>query len=488
MNNFKKMLAVCGNSASSSAGGAWGYLFSYQGLGLVNPRLTFDNDNESIIFFGGYSSGIASIKKDGSDVNWSKEYTGPVLTHSTRGTDSPSWSTIESYQRPLILSSTKTLLYQAGTWLYTNPYLFLYFSVFRFINTGTGAITSTKVIPQETAYNAATASIYVNHYGMCCDSSGNYMLSFESGNQAYLEGYNSSDVLQWTKKTSSKTDGAIPLVGNIGSDTEVPCVEYGENRFIKVNITTGAISNYNGKRLSGYNPSNNGSRGVKQLGYDSSGNISYISEQVDETDANTTPTRQDVWVRMSSTGTVVSQYGIAYLPSTSSISRACMDENDNLYYMHWDRDESTQTTSEYGPKIIKIASDGTVVWERVITSNYAGTGTVTIYDIAVSGDDELFYVTCRIRHGTPSGYDYALFALPTDGTATTYTAGSKTYNFKALTDGNSRFAVTSYSHTVSNDTGTATWSTATSPGSYTAGLGSSSDSDLTESFTEFTVS
>lgn len=488
MNNFKKMLAVSGNSVAST-GGAWGYLFpNYSGLGLVNPRMTFDNDNESIIFFGGYNQGAASIKKDGSSVNWNKSFSGPNLTHSTRGTDSPSWRTIDSYQRPLILSSTKTLFYQGGTWLWTNPYLFLYFPVFRVINTGTGDITSTRVIPQETSYDTATATIGIQHYGMCCDSSGNYILSFESGNYAYMEGYNSSDVLQWTKRTSSTLDGAIPLVRNIGTDTEVPCIEHRENRFIKVNITTGAISNYNGKKLSGYNPSQSYNRDIEQLGYDSSGNISYISENVDETDANTTPTGQQVWIRMSSTGTVVSAYGIAYLPNNQKIFRASMDSSDNLYYLHYDGGESTQTTSEYGPKIIKIASDGTVVWERVITSDYTGTSTCTIYDIAVSDDDELFYVTCRIRHSSPFGYDYAVFALPTDGTATTYTAGSKTYNFKALADGNSRFAVTSYSYTVSNDTGTATWSTATSPGTYTSGLGSSSDTDLTDSYTEFTVS
>ena len=190
----------------------------------------------------------------------------------------------------------------------------------------------------------------------------------------------------------------------------------------------------------------------------------------------------------SSTGSVVSAYGIAYLPSAQQQFRASMDSSDNLYFMHRDDSDNTQTTSEYGPKIIKIASDGSTVWERVITSDYTGTSTATIYDIAVSGDDELFYVTCRIRHSSPFGFDYAVFALPTDGTATTFTAGSKTYYFKALADGNSRFAVNSYSYTVSNDTGTATWSTATSPGSYTAGIAASSDSNLSESFTEFTVS
>ena len=258
--------------------------------------------------------------------------------------------------------------------------------------------------------------------------------------------------------------------------------------FSKVNITTGAISNYNGKKLSGYNTSQTYNRDIEQLGYDSSGNISYISENVDESDGSTTPTGQHVWIRMSSTGSVVSAYGIAYLPSAQQQFRASMDSSDNLYFMHRDDSENTQTTSEYGPKIIKIASDGSTVWERVITSDYTGTSTATIYDIAVSGDDELFYVTCRIRHSSPFGFDYAVFALPTDGTATTFTAGSKTYYFKALADGNSRFAVNSYSHTVSNDTGTATWSTATSPGSFTAGLGLSEDDDLTDSYTEFTVS
>ena len=73
--------------------------------------------------------------------------------------------------------------------------------MFRFINTGTGAHISSRVIPQENSFNGATASMYANHYGMCCDSSGNYMLSFESANEeTYLEGYNSNDVLQWTKK------------------------------------------------------------------------------------------------------------------------------------------------------------------------------------------------------------------------------------------------------------------------------------------------
>ena len=163
-----------------------------------------------------------------------------------------------------------------------------------------------------------------------------------------------------------------------------------------------------------------------------------------------------------------------------------MDGSDNLYFMHRDDGESGETTSEYGPKIIKLASDGTTVWERVITSNYAGTSVCTIYDINVSGD--LVYVTCRIRHGSPFGYDYAIFAFPTDGTTTTFSGGGKTYYFKALTDGNSRFAVNSYTHTVTTDTGTATWSTATSPGNYTAGIAASSDSDLTENFTVLTSS
>ena len=136
MNNFKKMLVVSGNSVAST-GGAWGYLFaSYSGLGLVSPRMTFDNDNESIIFFGGYNQGAASIKKDGSSVNWNKDFNGPALTHATKGTKSPSWRTIDSYQRALILSSTKTLIYQGGLWLYFNPFVALYFSMFRFINTG----------------------------------------------------------------------------------------------------------------------------------------------------------------------------------------------------------------------------------------------------------------------------------------------------------------------------------------------------------------
>ena len=486
MNNFKKMLAVCGNSVVGGAS-PWGYTHTYQGLGLVNSKITITNDD--LVCFGGYNAGAASIKKDGSAVNWSKEYTGPVITHSTYGNETPSYGNIKSYNRPLVLSSTKTIFEQNGVWLWTSPsFLYFQFTVYKFINTGTGALTSTRIIPQENSYQTTTSSIYVEVFGFCCDSSGNYMLSFESGNQAYLQGYNSSDVLQWTKKTSSKADGLIPLVENIGTDTEVPCVEDGENRFVKVNITTGAISNYNGKRLSGFQTTSNTSRGVERLGYDSSGNLSHIQNDTEETDANTTPTRQQVWIRMSSSGSVVSAYGIAYLPSSQQSYAACMDGSDNLYFIHRDDGESGETTSEYGPKIIKIASDGSTVWERVITSDYTGTSTCNVYDINVSGDDSLFYVTCRIRHTSPFGYDYAILALPTDGTATTFTAGSKTYYFKALTDGNSRFAVNSYSHTVSNDTGTATWSTATSPGSFTAGIAVSSDSDLTESYTEFTVS
>ena len=488
MNSFKKMLAVCGNSVSTSSASPWGYTHGYQGLGLINPKITITNDD--LVCFGGYNAGAASIKKDGSDVNWSKEYTGPVITHSTYGNETPSFGNIKSYNRPLVVSSTKTIFEQNGVWLWTSPsFLYFQFTVYKFINTGTGALTSTKIIPQENSYQTTTSSIYVEVFGFCCDSSGNYMLSYESGNNAYLEGYNSSDVLQWTKKTSNKYDGLIPLVENIGTDTEVVCREDGENRFVKVNITTGAISNYNGKRLSGNNTgTNTANQGLERLGYDSSGNLSFVHSGVDESDGSTTPTKQHVWVRMSSTGTVVSAYGIAYLPSAQVDYMACMDSSNNLYFMHRDDSESTQTTSEYGPKIIKIASDGSTVWERVITSDYTGSSNCTIYDINVSGDDSLFYVTCRIRHTSPVGYDYMILALPTDGTATTFTAGSKTYYFKALADGNSRFAVNSYSYTVSNDTGTATWSTATSPGSYTAGIAASSDSNLSESFTEFTVS
>tara|TARA_R100000030_G_scaffold4681_1_gene3233 strand:+ start:832 stop:2295 length:1464 start_codon:yes stop_codon:yes gene_type:complete len=487
MNSFKKMLAVCGNSVSTSSASPWGYIHSYQGLGLINPKITITNDD--LVCFGGYNAGAASIKKDGSDVNWSKEYTGPVITHSTRGNETPSFGNIKSYNRPLVLSSTKTIFEQNGVWLWTGPFLYFQFTVYKFINTGTGALISTKIIPQENSYQTATSGIYVEVFGFCRDSSGNYMLSYESENNAYLEGYNSSDVLQWTKKTTDKYDGLIPLVENIGTDTEVVCREDGENRFVKVNITTGAISNYNGKRLSGNNTATNtANQGLERLGYDSSGNLSFVHSGVDETDANTTPNKQHVWVRMSSTGTVVSAYGIAYLPSVQVDYMACMDGSNNLYFMHRDDGESSQTTSEYGPKIIKIASDGSTVWERVITSDYTGSSNCTIYDINVSGNDNLFYVTCRIRHTSPFGYDYVILALPTDGTATTFTAGSKTYYFKALADGNSRFAVNSYSHTVSNDTGTATWSTATSPGNYTAGIAASSDSDLTENFTEFTVS
>lgn len=485
MNNFKKLLAVSGNSVATSTAEPWGYMIStYQGLGFLNPRISFYDD--SMVLFGGYNGGAVSIKKDGSDVNWNKEYTGPVLTHSTRGSDTPSYGNITSYQRPLVVSSTKTIMFQEGVWLWTNPFLYFQFTAYKFINTGTGALTSTKIIPQETSYETATSGIYVERYGYCCDSSGNYMLSYESGNDAYLEGYNSSDVLQWTKKTSSTNDGLIPLIANIGTDTEVPCVEKGENRFVKVNITTGAISNYNGKKISGSNTSTYASRGVEILGYDSSGNLSFIQTSIDETDANTTPTRQHVWVRMSSTGTIVSAYAIAYLLVSNESFAACMDDSDNLYFLSRDRNESNATTSEYGPKIIKVASNGTVVWERVITSNYAGTSTCTIYDINVSGD--LVYVTCRVRHGSPFGYDYMLFAVPTDGTATTFTANSKTYYFKALADGNSRFAVNSYTHTVATDTGTATWTTATSPGNYTTAIAASSDSDLTENFTVLTVS
>jgi len=487
MNNFKKMLAVCGNSVSGSSASPWGYVISaYQGLGFANPKISFYDD--SIILFGGYNAGAASIKKDGSDVNWSKEYTGPALTHSTYGSDNPSFGNIKSYNRPLVLSSTKTIFEQNGVWLWTSPtFLYFQFTVYKFINTGTGALTSTKIIPQENSYQTHTSSIYVEVFGFCCDSYGNYMLSYESGNQAYLEGYNSSDVLQWTKKTSDRYDGLIPLVENIGTDTEVVCREDGENRFVKVNITTGAISNYNGKRLSGNNTGTNlANRGFERLGYDSSGNLSFVQTGVDETDANTTPNRQHVWVRMSSSGSVVSAYEIAYLPSSQQNYAACMDGSDNLYFMHRDDGESGETTSEYGPKIIKLASDGTTVWERVITSNYAGTSVCTIYDINVSGD--LVYVTCRIRHGSPFGYDYAIFAFPTDGTTTTFSGGGKTYYFKALTDGNSRFTVNSYTHTVTTDTGTATWSTATSPGNYTDGIAASSDSDLTENFTVLTSS
>ena len=486
MNNFKKMLAVCGNSV---AGGAspWGYMHSYQGLGLINARISFYDD--SLVCFGGYNAGAASIKKDGSAVNWSKEYTGPVITHSTYGNETPSFGNIKSYNRPLVLSSTKTILEQNGVWLWTSPsFLYFQFTVYKFINTGTGALISTRIIPQETSYQTSTSGIYVEVFGFCRDSSGNYMLSFESGNNAYLQGYNSSDVLQWTKKTSSKSDGLIPLVENIGTDTEVPCVEDGENRFVKVNITTGAISNFNGKRLSGFQTTSNTSRGVERLGYDSSGNLSFIQNDTEETDANTTPTRQQIWIRMSSTGTVESAYGIAYLPSGQQSYAACMDGSDNLYFMHRDDGESGETTSEYGPKIIKIASDGSTVWERVITSDYTGSSNCTIYDINVSGDESLFYVTCRIRHTSPFGFDTFILALPTDGTATTFTAGSKTYYFKPLTDGNSRFAITSYSHTVSTDTGTATWTTVSSPGDYTAGIAASSDSDLTQSYTDLTVS
>jgi|TARA_Y100000289_G_scaffold65259_1_gene78503 hypothetical protein len=488
MNNFKKLLAVCGNSVAAASGASpWGYTHSYQGLGLVNARITIYGDD--LICFGGYNAGAASIKKDGSDVNWSKQYTGPTITHSTQGNETPSFGDIKSYNRPLVVTSTKTIFEQNGVWLWFSPFLYTQFTVYKFINTGTGALTSTKIVPQETAYNTTTSGIFVEVFGFCCDGSGNYMLSFESANQAYLQGYNSSDVLQWTKKTTSKSDGLIPLVENIGTDTEVVCREDGENRFVKVNITTGAVSNYNGKKLSGNNTSTSlANGGLERLGYDSSGNLSFVHREVDESDASTTPNKQHVWVRMSSAGSVVSSYGIAYLPSAQIDFKACMDSSDNLYLMHRDDGESGETTSEYGPKIIKIASDGTTVWERVITSDYAGTSNCSIHDINVSGDDDLFYVTCRLRHTSPGGYDTMILALPVDGTATTFTYGSKTYYFKALADGNSRFAVNSYSYTVSNDTGTATWSTATSPGDYTAGIGTSSDSDLTESFTELTVS
>ena len=41
MNNFKKMLVVCGNSVASTGASPWGYLFaSYSGLGLVNSKMT----------------------------------------------------------------------------------------------------------------------------------------------------------------------------------------------------------------------------------------------------------------------------------------------------------------------------------------------------------------------------------------------------------------------------------------------------------------
>ena len=118
MNNFKKMLAVCGNSVVGGAS-PWGYTHTYQGLGLVNSKITITNDD--LVCFGGYNAGAASIKKDGSAVNWSKEYTGPVITHSTYGNETPSYGNIKSYNRPLVLSSTKTIFEQNGVWLWTSP-------------------------------------------------------------------------------------------------------------------------------------------------------------------------------------------------------------------------------------------------------------------------------------------------------------------------------------------------------------------------------
>tara|TARA_R100000030_G_scaffold16853_1_gene11295 strand:+ start:1707 stop:3173 length:1467 start_codon:yes stop_codon:yes gene_type:complete len=488
MNNFKKLLAVSGNSVATSTAEPWGYMHGYQGLGMLNSKITINGDD--LVCFGGYNGGAASIKKDGSAVNWSKQYTGPVLTHSSRGSDTPSYDDLDTFQRPLVLSSTKTIFPQEGLWLYLSPFLALYYKGYKFINTGTGSVTSDRIIPQETSYDSASSGIYVDSHTFCRDSSGNYILCFESSNEAYMEGYNSSDVLQWTKKTSSKGDLLKPLVENIGTDTLVPCVEAGEMRFAYVNITTGAVSNFNGKRLSGYQSTGTYNIGTERLGYDSSGNISLMQKSVEEFDSNTVGSRQQVWIRMSSGqyGSVVSAYGISYILSSQESFAACMDSSDNLYFMARDDDESNATTPEYGPKIIKLASDGTTVWERVITSSYTGTSICTIYDINVSGNDDLFYVTCRLRHSNPLGYDTFILALPTDGTSTTFSGGGKTYYFKPLTDGNSRFAITSYSHTVSTDTGTATWSTATSPGNYTTAIGASSDSDLTQSYTDLTVS
>ena len=46
MNNFKKLLAVCGNSVAAASGASpWGYTHSYQGLGLVNARITIYGDD-----------------------------------------------------------------------------------------------------------------------------------------------------------------------------------------------------------------------------------------------------------------------------------------------------------------------------------------------------------------------------------------------------------------------------------------------------------
>ena len=489
---YRFLRAAAGNSAAAGTSGAWGMW----ALNVTNPKIVFDTYNDAILLDGGYNR-IVSVERDGSGIKWSKDYSGLTLTHTTRGTDNPSFGGIRSGHRPLILSSNRAVCYKSGTWLYTNPYLFLYFNLYHTINLSTGAHVSTFLPNQEADFDSATSSMYLLIYGMCQDSSGNYAICYESADKWFMQGYNSSGTLQWTIAQSSTYDGYQPMVNNIGSNTLIPMIGYNKRKYCYINMSTGAKTTWR-QELSASGTTSLIANTFHTLGYDSNGHIAYVNNRLAESDTSTSATQSPVITRLNaSTGAVEgTSVQMTYKPESAQSNigpEFAMDSSDNVYFMCNDRNEVNQTTPEWGPKMIKVAPDGTVEWERVLTSDYTTTSTsasCTTYDIAVSGDsdadDPFFFVTVRIRHTSPYGYSYFFAALPRDGTETTLTDGSYTFEFKALDDGNSRFAVNTYTGYSNTGTNAVTAnSTQTTPTNYTSNVSSFSDSDGSTSYSAF---
>jgi len=467
--------AAAGNTGGGGGGiTPWGW---YGSSIVTNPSVTLDPSTGDLHLHGGYRQS-ALIQGDGSNYTWKRGWTGGNLTSTVNGTMTSSGQGLGAFvdSRALIIGSTVVTL-ETNYWTGNGVTLRTWRHLIR--NLSNGSISANYIKPYYNIdWEDATADTYYSQYGLLAkDSSDNYIVPFYHG-QNTVEGYDSSHTKQWTKQYNVLP---LPIARTTISGNLIPCVSYTYMSPFFLNTTTGAITGQQNTITIDGNTSLSQSKSL--AGYDSNGHPAWCYGA-----RNYNSEWRNILLKYNmSTGALLQKTSIKYLPvASTSTGLARIDSNDNFYFvMFYDNGESTQSTPEYGPKILKIDSSGSVVWERVITAGATTSHTSYVYGFELSDDESVFYITINGMRDSGNTSRNWVLAFPTDGTATQLTDGSVTVDFKALTDATSRFSVTASDSLVST-TGsftaiTSTGTTSYSP--YTAGVASITDASQTLSRT-----
>jgi len=468
--------AAAGNTGGGGGGiTPWGW---YGSSIVTNPSVTLDPSTGDLHLHGGYRQS-ALIQGDGSNYTWKRGWTGGNLTSTVNGTMNSSGQGLGILDgRALIIGSTVVTL-ETNYWSGGGVTLRTWRHLIR--NLSNGTISANYIKPYYNVdWEDATASTYYSQIGrLAKDSSDNYIVPFYHG-QNTVEGYDSSHTKQWTKQYNNMP---YPIARTTTSGNLIPCVSYYYMSPFYLNATTGAITGQQNTITIAGNTFNSQNKSL--AGYDSNGHPAWCYGA-----RNYNSAWRNILLKYNmSTGALLQKTSIQYLPtSTSTSGYALIDSNDDFYFVMFSDNgsgESGQTTPEYGPKILKIDSSGSVVWERVITAGATTSHTSYVYGFELSDDESVFYIAINSMRDSNNTSRNWVLAFPTAGTATQLTDGTVTVDFKALTDGTSRFSVTAsdwrVSTTSSYVTVSSTGTTSYSP--YTAGVAAITDTSQTLSYT-----